>query len=83
MHWSLTEVVAVVVLVVGLGAVASASTPFDRRQLRQGDREQEDGGRHRVGHDDVRAETHTYWLPMFTYSYEPTLKRSVAKQQVG
>ncbi|HEX4532570.1 MAG TPA: hypothetical protein VIA11_24520 [Acidimicrobiia bacterium] len=27
--------------------------------------------------------THTYSLPMFTYSYEPTLKRLVAKQQVG
>ena len=27
--------------------------------------------------------THTYSLPMFTYSYDPTLKRLVAKQRIG
>jgi ABC-type branched-subunit amino acid transport system substrate-binding protein len=27
--------------------------------------------------------THTYSLPMFTYTYDPTLKRLVAKQQIG
>jgi ABC-type branched-subunit amino acid transport system substrate-binding protein len=27
--------------------------------------------------------THTYSLPMFTYTYDPNLKRLVAKQQIG
>jgi ABC-type branched-subunit amino acid transport system substrate-binding protein len=27
--------------------------------------------------------THTYSLPMFTYTYDPTLKRLVAEQQIG
>jgi hypothetical protein len=27
--------------------------------------------------------THTYSLPMFTYTYDPTLKRLVARQQIG
>jgi hypothetical protein len=27
--------------------------------------------------------THTYSLPMFTYRYDPTLKRLVAKEQIG